>query len=715
MGEARSVKLYLLQQSGSNSFLVAGDSAHLKYKVNIGPQTCSCGKGPGCLHLLFIMLRVFKIPENDSRLTARELKEFEIEALFRSFEDRRKSRVRRFRQDNLDGDGIVVTGTELEDALCPICQEEMNESSERLRTCAHCHNHIHHHCMTRWMDTPGEVVFCPLCRAPWSPLVRGSYQHFSPTPYHLPANRSRATTISRTSDTLHMVEQGGCPEDIPLPKAEAITQQHYRLAQPWITHYGRDLVGCLLSRDWIKREIGLRRLAREVVRCLQGGPSDKLDRQWRCCAEMLATMIEDKVYKVYLAAVKALKALLNFLTCSGEIQLAGIRQQVRPLIQSLLVKCADGNRRISEVSTEALCQLCRGQEGEFSLGRYTASPPQLGLGMDFILPMILEDRDLQSVSWQWIMGRLVILDKILRELPEDFSLKHKNAGKNLDRLMKIIDFTFQNLVSSHLNVCKISRKVFILAARHTAQDDITFSKVWAMFSTLDSTLELRMKKKLAAAVEEFYLGGSQSSSTASSIDEKSCSVLEVDRRAFLEEFLNDCSNKHTEPSQPMILNSSISKRRWRPPLLRSSSHSPSRSQSPSRPLGVARSVLNVCQPSRRYHPHSTPYKQRNTFNTGKYKLKDQELLQNNMLPKYDLSFLPEYKSLSPGYQVGNELYELYNYLLFEGFTETGEFKARLTSHGGSEVSCYCQEVSAGEDSSIQPSPGTRQEDLRLVL
>ena len=94
------MKLFLLQQSGSNSFLVAGEEPEQKYKVNIGPQTCSCGKGPGCLHLLFIMLRVFKIPENDSRLTARELKEFEIEALFRAHEERKKTRVLRSRLAN---------------------------------------------------------------------------------------------------------------------------------------------------------------------------------------------------------------------------------------------------------------------------------------------------------------------------------------------------------------------------------------------------------------------------------------------------------------------------------------------------------------------------------------------------------------------------------------------------------------------------------------
>ena len=117
-----------------------------------------------------------------------------------------------------------------------------------------------------------------------------------------------------------MIEQGGCPEDIPLPKAEPIPQQHWPTASAWIAHFGRDLVACLFSRDWVKRETGLRRLAREVVKLLQLPPashqhqqhgvieySERVERAWRCCADMLAMMIEDKVYKVYLAAVKALR------------------------------------------------------------------------------------------------------------------------------------------------------------------------------------------------------------------------------------------------------------------------------------------------------------------------------------------------------------------------------------------------------------------------
>jgi len=47
------------------------------FGVKICLQTCSCGRGPHCLHLLFVMLRVFQVPESDSRIYAKELKNYE--------------------------------------------------------------------------------------------------------------------------------------------------------------------------------------------------------------------------------------------------------------------------------------------------------------------------------------------------------------------------------------------------------------------------------------------------------------------------------------------------------------------------------------------------------------------------------------------------------------------------------------------------------------
>jgi len=721
LGKARKVKLYLMHQIGSNSFLVAGEAPHQKYKVNIGPQTCSCGKSPGCLHLLFIMLRVFKIQENDTRLTARELKEFEIEALFRSYEERKKTRVMRSRQqsmENLDTDMESLKGTieevPEEDALCPICLTEMLVD-EDLNACSCCHNEVHHHCMARWTEecqNQGDVV-CPLCRSSWVPLsfhphgatstqcpsihskqphsqcsggfiqhpnsAQSSYgpnitnKHRNPCQQNSNSsvsNSSGYSTVSRTSDTVHMIEQGGCPEDIPLPKAEPILQQHWPFASNWIPSFGRDLVACLFSRDWVKRETGLRRLAREIVKILQQAIpgshqngmesySEKVEKSWKICADMLSMMIEDKVYKVYLAAVKTLRALLQFINCDNETQLGQIRAHIRPIIQSVLVKCADSNKRISEVSTESLFELCRGQLGQMALGIHgqCVLPGGLG-GVDYILQIVLEDRDFHSVSWQWLMGRLVLLEKIMKELPEEFSLENQQAHTNFKRLMMIIDFSYQNLASSHANVSKLARKVFILAARNTAADTTTFNQVWDLMGTLDPGLQIRMRKRLAVAIEEADHGlehHSDSSSLGSDVKGGLRSPQEKDRTAFLEQFLNECSNQHTEFNHQNFVNSTmIKKKGWRPPLMRSTSHSPSRqiaqsrsnSQSPSRAMGVpqfkkslCQSVLNVNQPTCGVKPRiQASNKPRVLQNRFSSKSKIQEIA-SEILPKFDLSFL----------------------------------------------------------------------------
>jgi len=41
-------------------------------------QKCSCGRGPRCIHVMFVMLRLFQLSENDPRLASKTLKNFEV-------------------------------------------------------------------------------------------------------------------------------------------------------------------------------------------------------------------------------------------------------------------------------------------------------------------------------------------------------------------------------------------------------------------------------------------------------------------------------------------------------------------------------------------------------------------------------------------------------------------------------------------------------------
>ena len=293
------------------------------------------------------------------------------------------------------------------------------------------------------------------------------------------------------------------------------------------------------------------------------------------------------------------------------------------------------------------------------MGKYVSGSSSGFHGLDYLLHIVLEERDLQSVTWQWVMGRLVMLELLLTSLPTEFSLETANAHTNFSRLMSIIDFSFQNLTSSHANVSKLAKRVFTLSARNTAADTKTFSQVWELLGALDNTLQMRMRKNITAAIEEMYLGEKQTSSPSSnnsSITEVR-SPQEEDRSMFLERFLNECSNQHSE----QVLGKSFSssgggkRRGWRPPLLRSTSHSPSRqipsrsnSQSPSRafskPGGIGgkaqlcQSVYSINTPVPARRPSYTPSTKPRALQTRlaqKSKVQDTEVLPG----KFDLSSL----------------------------------------------------------------------------
>ena len=88
---------------------------------------------------------------------------------------------------------------------------------------------------------------------------------------------------------------------------------------------------------------------------------DKLERKWKCAVEMIAKAAEDKVYKVYSVSIKALRTLLTFTKFTNEDVMAGIR----PILHSILLKCADGQKRMAELSLETIAELCLEQTFQF--------------------------------------------------------------------------------------------------------------------------------------------------------------------------------------------------------------------------------------------------------------------------------------------------------------------------------------------------------------
>ncbi|CCI10940.1 unnamed protein product [Albugo candida] len=173
--------MYLVQTSGPTSFVVQERNNDRKFKVYIGTlQSCSCGDAEICIHILFVMLKVLRVPREMPILWQKSLIDSEIDLVlggnykqkanpnYTSHEFlRKKKRI----ESTLSPDTENVARHELAlGEVCAICQEEMLET-EPLTFCRKgCGNNFHIECMRVFGESrkqSKESIICPLCRKDW--------------------------------------------------------------------------------------------------------------------------------------------------------------------------------------------------------------------------------------------------------------------------------------------------------------------------------------------------------------------------------------------------------------------------------------------------------------------------------------------------------------------------------------------------------------------
>ncbi|KAM9330062.1 mitogen-activated protein kinase kinase kinase 1 [Gastrophryne carolinensis] len=550
-------RLYLLQQIGPNSFLIGGDSPDNKYRVFIGPQTCSCGRGTFCIHLLFVMLRVFQLEPSDTMLWRKTLKNFEVESLFQKYHSRRSSRIKapsrntiqKFvsRMSNSHTLSSSTTSTSSSDTsikdedeqMCPICLLGMLDE-ESLTVCEEgCRNKLHHHCMSIWAEEcrrNREPLICPLCRAKWR--SQDLYSHELPAPVdsppvlraaqQQPVQQPTAGSQRRSQDSsLNLTSYG----------VQQIPSAYKTMAEPWIQVFGTELVGCLFSRNWQIREMALRRLSHDVsgALLLANGESTGIsgtgstpsgstphsasgssqssisgDIVVEACCSVLSMVCADPVYKVYVAALKTLRAMLVYTPCHTTAERKKLQRLLNPVVETIMVKCADANSRTSQLSVSTLLELCKGQAGELAVGREILKSGSIGIGgVEYVLNCILTNQ-MEPQNWQALLGRLCLIDRLLLEFPAEFYphiisgdvLQADAAVERYRNLLSLLNFALQSIDNSHSMVGKLSRRVFLSAARMVARVPHVYIKLLDMLSTTSSTHYSRMRRRLMAIAEE---------------------------------------------------------------------------------------------------------------------------------------------------------------------------------------------------------------------
>eukprot|EP00095_Tigriopus_kingsejongensis_P009500 maker-scaffold1595_size34508-snap-gene-0.9 protein:Tk09500 transcript:maker-scaffold1595_size34508-snap-gene-0.9-mRNA-1 annotation:"mitogen-activated protein kinase kinase kinase 1-like" len=387
-------------------------------------------------------------------------------------------------------------------------QEELRSVSMGLRLSC-CGTRIHGNCYLQIerLTEPGSLCMCPSCYMLWDP--------------HSPSQLSscKKTLSSALWETDPFPNRSGYgmllnPETITLPNIEAIEQNDWSMAHSWISVLGRDMVACLMAKDWIIRETALRRLSQEMTTIPQGELSDRF---YKCGIEMLAKMMTDKVFKVYVSALQCFRVFLSCVALKPSQVI-----HFKPIIQGIILKCADGNKRVAELSSSVLIAIATQDSASGGLSISTSSAredPEGSLGLDLILQVIAEARDPQQMpSWNHTLGRLTALEKLLIELPLRFSIQgiaqlpsHHLAASdksrlyleqrlqaNYLRLMMAVNLSSTHLESKHSLVIKASRDIFVASARLAACNENVFREVCLRISGLEPTVQIRLRKRLLA-------------------------------------------------------------------------------------------------------------------------------------------------------------------------------------------------------------------------
>ncbi|ELW65675.1 Mitogen-activated protein kinase kinase kinase 1 [Tupaia chinensis] len=307
------------------------------------------------------------------------------------------------------------------------------------------------------------------------------------------------------------------------------------LAEPWIQVFGMELVGCLFSRNWNVREMALRRLSHDVSGALllangestgnSGGSSGSSPSAGatsgssqtsvsgdvvEACCNVLSMVCADPVYKVYVAALKTLRAMLVYTPCHSLAERIKLQRLLRPVVDTILVKCADANSRTSQLSISTLLELCRGQAGELAVGREILKAGSIGIGgVDYVLSCILGNQT-ESNNWQELLGRLCLIDRLLLEFPAEFyphivSTDVSQAEPveiRYKKLLSLLTFALQSIDNSHSMVGKLSRRIYLSSARMVTAVPNVFSKLLEMLSVSSSTHFTRMRRRLMAIADE---------------------------------------------------------------------------------------------------------------------------------------------------------------------------------------------------------------------
>ena len=180
--DLESTTLFLVHRTGPTVYQIK-DERDNSCRVILGStHTCTCKEKGFCCHILFILLKVLRIPQENHLSQKMGFTDADIDiALAGNFEERvRPKHLIKKKRSHCPAEKDVANIVDRhilnpdEEEICPICQDDM-KMEHALTWCRKgCGNNIHAKCMKMYAQYKAPTkkdILCPLCRESWGPMA----------------------------------------------------------------------------------------------------------------------------------------------------------------------------------------------------------------------------------------------------------------------------------------------------------------------------------------------------------------------------------------------------------------------------------------------------------------------------------------------------------------------------------------------------------------
>ena len=153
----------------------------------------------------------------------------------------------------------------------------------------------------------------------------------------------------------------------------------------------------------------------------------------------------------------------------------------------------------------------------------------LGLGgVDFLIGCITDvefDESSSSINWQWLLGRLCMLDRLLEEHSSEFEVVSgafesahviNEPRLNHDRSFAVLQFSAKHMSFAHAKVAKMVHRVFYNVASLQARVGgmAIVEQICSLLDEVDSSVRQHMRYRLQKVARDYFAGVHESAGSS---------------------------------------------------------------------------------------------------------------------------------------------------------------------------------------------------------